>query len=264
MCIVVYMSTEGGEKEVQEGSDDVIRWSEKVEDHTLAVLEGDIEDEEDVDFESFDGRTGVAEANTERYVTDFDEEFDFADGSIEVSVERDGGLNTVEYWSEDPDVMGEFRDYLEKRVRSVEQQPMLEPYKFEDVRSDEVAKLVAAFDQEFVMDGPLPRGSNGQPRMHLQRVTDVSDENEYREDSGEETGISAQHKIPGDAEYVIEGFEDEVAGDEEIEGSFTIRPQKREVGRYTVKFRSEDADSMAYMVNASLKAIDPDKEDFPF
>ena len=228
------------------------------------MLEGEIEEEEDIDFESFDGRTGVAKTNTEKYVTDFDEEFDFGDGSIEVSDEREGSFNTLEYWSDDPEVMDEFRSYVESHIRSVEQQPHLEPYKFEDVRSDEVAELLTVFEQEFEMDGPLPSGSNGQPRMHMQRVTDLNDENEYREDTDEETGISAQHRIPGDAKYVIEGFNDEVAGAETVEGSLTIRPQKREVGRYTVKFSSEDADSVAYMVNTSLKAIDPDKEEMPF
>lgn len=249
--------------DVQKDGEDVIEWSEDLEDHTLAVLEGDLEESEDADIESFEGREGVAKINTEKYVTDFDEEFEFKGGMLELTVERSGGLNTVEYWSDDPDVMADFNDYLEERIRTVEQQPMLEPYSFEDVTSVEIADLISVYRDEFEMRGPLPRGSNGQPRMHMQRIKDLDSKNDYRKDVEEEESISAQHQIPGDAEYVIEGLD--VSGNEEVEGKVKIRPQKHDLGLYTVKFMGDDAESQAYMVNTSLKAINPDKDNmYPF
>ena len=63
------------ESQEKEETDDVIEWSEKLEDRTLAVLEGDIEDDpaSDVDdLSDFEGREGVAKANTLPYVTDFE------------------------------------------------------------------------------------------------------------------------------------------------------------------------------------------------
>jgi len=243
---------------------EVIEWSENVEDHTLAVLEGDLEEDPDADVElsDLDGREGVAKANTERYVTDFQEEFEFRGSTVYLNVERSDGLNTVEYWSDDPGVLDDFDEFLEQRVRDVEQQPYLEPYKFENVPSDEIAELVTVYRDEFDLEGPLPRGRNGQPRMHMQRVTDIRDTSEYRKDSNEdEKGLNAQHRIPGDAKYVIEGVEN---GDKQVEGKLVIRPQKHDLGLYTVKFDGENAESQAYMVNTGLKAIDPDERDsFP-
>lgn len=242
------------------GEPEVIEWEEKVEEHTLAVLEGDLEDEHGVEVDDFDGVEGVAQKNTERYITDFEEEFNFMFGKVELSVEREGGLNTLSYWSEDPQVMDDFRSFVEERVRDVEQQPYLEPYKFKEVRSDEVMELVRVFEDEFELSGPLPRGSNGQPRMHLPRVTDIDEGSEYKHESSEQ-GISGEQRFPGDAEYVIEGFDPD-AGDYgfEIEGSLEIRPQKHENGKYVVEFISEDEESLAYMVNTSLRAVDPDKQ----
>lgn len=260
------MSSTGEDGETsgsEEKENSVIEWSEQVEDHTLAVLEGDLEVEHGVDVDGFDGVRGVAKTNTESYVTDFEEDFEFEDGVLEVSVERDGGLNMVEYWSEDPEVMESFRQYVDQHVRDVEQQPMLEPYMFEDVRSDEVAELVNVFEQEFEMDGPLPRGSNGQPRIHLQRISDLRDENDYRDDA-EEKSVTAQHSFPGDARYEIEGLDPDTAGNYsfEMDGTLEIRPQKHDVGRYTVKFSSEDEEALAYMVNTSTRAIDADRDDY--
>lgn len=189
-----------------------------------------MEEDPDADLsrDDLDGREGVAKVNTEKYVTDFDESFEFRGATIELSVERDGGLNTLEYWSDDPDVLEEFDEFFQERVRSVEQQPYLEPYKFEDVTSDEVAELISVYTDEFEMEGPLPRATNGQPRMHMLRVTDLDDSSEYREDVEEDQSISAQHRIPGDAKYVIEGLE--VSGEEEVKGELEIRPQKHDLG----------------------------------
>lgn len=250
------MSSTGEEEELEEN--DVIKWDEKLEDHTLAVLEGDLEEDPKADIESFEGTEGVAKVNTEKYVTDFEEAFEFQGSTLEISVDRDGGLNTIEYWSDDPGVMAAFDEYLQDRIISEEQQPMLEPYKFEDVDSAEVAELVNVFDQEFEMEGPLPRGSNGQPRMHMLRVTDLNDDSEYKHNTNDENHVNPQDKIPGDAEYIIEGVDN--PEDMVVEGVLQIRPQKHDLGLYTVTFNGEDAESQAYMVNTSLRAIDPDKD----
>ena len=244
----------------EEVSDDVIEWSEKLEDRTLAVLEGDIEDDPASsvdDISELDGTEGVAKINSERYVTDFEVEIDFEGAVIELSVERSGGLNKLEYWSEDPHVMAAFDTYIQDRVRSVEQQPMLESYSFEDVRSDEVQELIEIYENEFELSGPLPRGSNGQPRMHILRVEDVGNENDYKH-SDEEPAITATDKIPGDAEYVVEGLAN--PGREDVEGRMEIKPQKHDTGLYTVTFISEDAESQAYMINTSLRAIEAERD----
>ena len=252
------------ESQEREETDDVIEWSEKLEDRTLAVLEGDIEDDpaSDVDdLSDFDGREGVAKANTLPYVTDFETEIDFEGAVISLNVERSGGLNKIEYWSDDPDVMGAFDTYVQDRIKSVEQEPMLESYKFEDVRSDEVQELIKVYEDEFELSGPLPRGSNGQPRMHMLRVEDVrDDENDYEHSDDEEVpAITGEDQIPGDAKYVIEGLSN--PSRENIEGELEIRPQKHDTGLYSVKFSSEDAGSQAYMINTSLRAIDAEREE---
>lgn len=244
-----------GEEALEE--ENVIKWGEKLEDHTLAVLEGDLEEDTDTSIESFEGVEGVAKVNTKKYVTDFEKEFDFQGSNIEISVERNGGLNTVEYWSDNPETMAAFNDYLEDRIKSVEQQPLLEPYKFKDVTSGEIAELVEVCGQEFEIEGPLPRASNGQPRMHMVRVTDLNNGSKYKHDSGNEDSINSQHQIPGDAEYIIEGLDN--PADIEVEGVLQIRPQKHDLGLYTVTFNGEDAESQAYMINTSLRAINPDK-----
>lgn len=244
-------------------SEDVIEWSEKLEDRTLAVLEGDIEDDlasSVDDFSDFDGTEGVAKINNEAYVTDFDAEIDFEGAVIEVSVERSGGLNTVEYWSDDPHVMAAFDTYIQDRVRSVEQQPMLDSYKFEDVRSDEVQELIEIYENEFELKGPLPRGSNGQPRMHMLRAEDVNDNgNDFKHSDQEVPAITAEDEIPGDAEYVIEGLAN--PSREDVEGKLEIKPQKHDIGLYTVTFTADDASTQAYMINTSLRAIDAERDE---
>lgn len=65
-------SEEGLDGEDVEGNteDGVIEWDESVEDHTLAVLEGDLEEDPDADLsrDELDGREGVAKVNTEKYL----------------------------------------------------------------------------------------------------------------------------------------------------------------------------------------------------
>jgi hypothetical protein len=69
---------DGEEVEVQ-SEDDVIEWSDSVEDQTLAVLEGDLEEDPvaGLSRDDLDGREGVAKVNTEKYITDFEESFEF-------------------------------------------------------------------------------------------------------------------------------------------------------------------------------------------
>mgnify|MGYP006976217576 FL=1 len=80
-----------GEDIEEKGEDGVIEWDETVEDHTLAVLEGDLEEDPDADvgLDDLDGREGVAKVNTQKYITDFEESFEFRCATVELSVERD-------------------------------------------------------------------------------------------------------------------------------------------------------------------------------
>ncbi|EGQ43426.1 MAG: hypothetical protein J07AB43_14170 [Candidatus Nanosalina sp. J07AB43] len=248
----------------EEDEKDVIEWSKELEDRTLAVLEGDLEEnpETDLDRDELDGREGVAKANTEEYVTDFEYEFVFGDGTVELSVERSGGLNNLRYWSDDPEVLDDFDEFVAERVKTVEHQPYLEPYRFKDVDSLEVAELVAAYKDEFVLDGPLPRDSNGQPRMHMQRIMDINKSKDYKHSDEEVESLNPGHKIPGDAKYEVKHLEN---GDKDVEGEVRIKPQKRDLGLYTVEFSGVNADSQAYLVNTALKAIDPgERDEMPF
>lgn len=248
----------------EEDEKDVIEWSKEIEDRTLAVLEGDLEEnpETGLDRDELDGSEGVAKANTEKYVTDFDYEFEFGEGTVELTVEREGGLNNLSYWSDDPEVLDRFDEFVAERVRTVEHQPFLEPYRFKDVSSVEVAELVAVYKDEFIVNGPLPRGSNGQPRIHMQRVMDLNNSNEYKHGDEEVESLNPGHKIPGDAKYNIEGLEN---GDRDVEGELEIKPQKRDLGLYTVEFSGSDVDSQAYLVNTALKAVDPgERNELPF
>lgn len=258
------MSSEEEALDDSKGSNDIIEWSEKLEDHTLAVLEGDIKDDPASsidDIMEFDGRKGVAKVNNTPYVTDFETEIDFEGAVIELSVERTGGLNRIKYWSNNPDVMAAFDTYIQDRVKSVEQQPMLESYKFEDVRSDEVQELIEIYENEFELNGPLPRGSNGQPRMHMLRVEDIQDdENDHKHIDEEVPPITADDQIPGDARYVVEGLSNPSQID--VDGELAIKPQKHDTGLYTVKFKGEDPESQAYMITTSLRAIDAERDEF--
>ena len=264
MIVCLCMSSEETGLDGEEGEENsVIEWSEKVEDHTLAVLEGDIEDDPASDLDDLtdlDGDQGVAKNNNLPYVTDFEAEFDFEGAKVEVSVERSGGLNTIEYWSEDPHVMAAFRNYIEERMKTVEQQPLLEAYKFEDVKSNEVQELIQVYENEFEIEGPLPRGSNGHPRMHMVRVEDM-EQNDYEQSDEEAERINATDQIPGDAKYVIDGLAN--PGEFDVEGVLEIRPQKHDTGLYTVKVDGDgDADSQAYMINTSLRVLDPERDEF--
>jgi|GEM_PF-1596040 len=246
----------------REENDGVIEWSEKLEDHTLAVLESDIQDDPASsvdDMSVFGGREGVAKVNNESYVTDFDAEIDFEGAVISLSVERSGGLNKIEYWSDNPEVMAAFDTYIQDRVKSVEQQPMLGTYRFQGVKSNEIRELVEIVENEFEFDGPLPRSSNGQPRVNMVRVEDVlGDENDYKHTDDEELVITADDQIPEDAKYVIGGLSNPSPHD--VEGVLEIKPQKHDLGLYTVKFKGEDAESQAYMINTSLRAIDAERD----
>lgn len=259
------MSSQRGNDEVSggEGSEDIIPWEQEVEDRTLATLQRDLEEDPESEFnrDELEGRKGKAGEEPEEFVTGFEEEFEIGGHEVYISVERQGGLNSIEYWSENPDVMEVFDDYVEERKVGTEQDPILEPYKFDDVPSDEVAELVTLYYEEFETSGPLPRGSNGEARMHMQRVTDIDDSSEYRRDGEEQQpSLNEHHTFPGDAEIAVDGLEQ---GDEEVSGVLRISPQKRDRGLYTVSLDGESPEAQAYLVNTALKVLEPQDRESP-
>jgi hypothetical protein len=260
------MSSQRGNDEVPDGNgyEDVISWEQEVEDRTLVTLQRDLEKDPESGFDRNDleGTKGKLKGEPGEFVTEFEEEFEIGGHEVYISVERQGGLNSLEYWSESPDLMEVFDEYVEERKVETEQDPILEPYKFDDVPSNEVAELVSLYYEEFETTGPLARGSNGEPRMHMQRVTDIEDSNEYRRDEEQQPSLNKHHTFPGDAEIAVEGIEDEI-GDEEVSGVLRISPQKRERGLYTVSLDGDSPESQAYLVNTALRVLEPQDRESP-
>lgn len=258
------------EAESEEEVDGIV-WERELEDDSLAEAQERLEQQFGVDFEASDhGEKGFSRESSLPFYTDVEDTIEFFGKEVEISIERSGGLNTVEFWADDLDIMEAVDMYFEKYTASNGGEPMLEPYKYKEVRDTEVLSLLSDFSDNFTLYGPQERPGNGQPRIYPVRRAHMDDEILTEDDTvvlgqvqeeedverGEVTEASydgSEGYVPGDAQFEVTDPEEL---DEDIEGKISVSPVKRETGLYKVKLLSEEEKSLTYLINQAAKTLE--------
>ncbi|MFB6241232.1 MAG: hypothetical protein ABEJ36_00320 [Candidatus Nanosalina sp.] len=259
-----------------------VSWEHELEDDALAEAQAKIENEFGADFEEMDpGMKGIAQRNNLPFYTDVEDTMEFLGEEVEISIERSGGLNTVEFWVDDPEMMEAVDHYFEKYTSSNGGEAMLEPYVYEEVKDTKVRDLLADFSEHFQMKGPERRPGNGQPRIHPVRREHMEDEHLGEMEYGREDELVLQEPeeneaecgeveeaeytgregyIPGDAQFQIEGLDvEEEPVDHEVDGRLSIKPLSRETGFYDLKLKSEDQRSLTYLINRAARTLEGER-----
>lgn len=256
-----------------------VSWEHELEDDALAEAQTKMEKEFGADFEDMDpGMKGISRRNNQPFYTEVEGTVEFLGEEIEISIERSGGLNTVEFWVDDPEMMEAVDMYFDRYTASNGGEAMLEPYEYEEVKDTQVRELLSDFSRHFDMKGPERRPGNGQPRIypvrrehmnedHLNEL-DHGDDDELVLQETESTGATGREieeatytgregYIPGDAQFLIEGLDvEEEPVDHEVDGRLTIKPTKRETGLYDLKLKSEEQRSLTYLINRAAKTLE--------
>lgn len=257
-----------------------VSWERELEDDALAEAQAKLENEFGADFEEVDhGQKGFAQRNNLPFYTDVEDTVKFLGQEIEVSIEREGGLNTVEFWVDDVELMEAFDMYLDKYTSSNGGEAMLEPYEYEEVKDTDVRELLVDFSNHFTLEGPERRPGNGQPRIYpirrehmdddyfsesqhgtdgqevkLEQMLEAEEEETVRGEVTEQEYTGNEGYIPGDAQFHVSEPETEL--DFELEGRVSIKPVKRETGQYDVKLKSEDRRSLTYLINRAARTLE--------
>jgi hypothetical protein len=238
-----------------------IRWEKELEDDSLAIVQEKIRNEFGTDFETLDyDLKGFSKENSLPFYSDLEGEIRFNGDQYEIEIERSGGLNEFEFWTDDPQALELLDAFLEEHAASNGGDEMLEPYKYEQIRDVDVNELLDVFSQRFKVRGPERRPGNGQPRTYPVRREHLDNSDDYlhkesdetltlgdAEDIDEENYSDTQEFVPGDARFILE--HDEEKSDIEVEGEVTIKPEKREKGKYRISLVGEDRVSLQYLIN---------------
>lgn len=256
-----------------------VTWEHELEDDALAEAQAKIENEFGNNFEELDpGMKGFAKRNNLPFYTGVEGSIEFLGEEVEISVERNGGLNTVEFWVDDPEMMEALDLYFEKYTSSNGDEAFLEPYKYEEVKDTTVRDLLTDFSRHFEMKGPVRRPGNGQPRIYPIRREHMDEDHLGELDYGEEEILlqetsekdtergktpEAEYNgregyIPGDAQFRIEEIDTETDLNTEINGKVSITPVKRETGLYNLKLHSDSQEALTYLINRAAKNIEQD------
>ena len=258
------------EAEKQQGPEG-LTWEQELEDQALAEAQEKLEDEFDTDFEDIDHeKKGFSRTDNQPFYTEVEDTIEFMGAEVELSITREGGLNTVEYWVDDQDMMEALDMFFEKYTASNGGETMLEPYKYKEIKDTEVLDLLDDFSDHFQLMGPQKRPGNGQPREYPIRRTHM--EENYGPEESEEVLLTAEDEqetergdlteafyngkegyIPGDALFQVSDPEEV---DEGIEGELSISPMKRETGMYNVKLKAEEKKSLTYLINQAAKTLE--------
>lgn len=242
--------------EEKEEDFDGIKWEEELEDDTLATVQRKLENEFNADFENSDFDKKGFSSDAIPFYTGLSETFEFWNDreteEIDLSIQREGEMNTVEYWADDGAVMESFQDYLTEHSKSSKGQ-MLEPYKIKRVSDVEVLRLLGSMEQRFDMEGPERNPGNGETRIYPVMLENLDNEDstptvpdgEVTIEEEDESDYAGQvYFLPGDAKFQLEG---ETPESFEVDGEISIRPQKRERGLYKIEINAEDRQSMLYL-----------------
>lgn len=261
-----------------------IPWERELEDDSLAEAQARLETEFGAEFEESDHELkGFARENSMPFYTGVSDTIDFKGEEVELTVEREGGLNKVEFWTDNHEVMETMDNFFEDYEASHGGEVSVEPYKFNNVKDVELLDFLVDVTHYFEVEGPYRRPGNGQPRIHPVRRPNISETDDntiiigdehasdgYNDDqeSGEPleddivTYQGDELFVPGDAELHVVGLreEDESKPDyiSELDdiGKISIRPEKRSKDSYRVSVKSEDPDSLNYLIERSRDTLE--------
>ncbi len=252
--------SESEKKEDFEG----ISWEKELEDDSLATVQEKIRNEFGTDFENLDyDSKGFSKRNSLPFYSDLEGEINFNGKVYHIDIERSGGLNQFEFWTDDSEALEIMDTFLEEHAASNGGEEMLEPYKYEQIRDTKVLELLDVFDRRFEIRGPERRPGNGQPRIYPVRREHLDDSGDYLHSESETTHVLGEleedeelengqygdetNYVPGDARFFLE-LEDEDM-DIEVSGEICIKPEKREKGKYGISLSAEDRTSLQYLIN---------------
>lgn len=243
-----------------------VKWEKELEDDSLATVQEKMRNEFEIDFEELDyNQKGFSKRNSLPFYSDLEGEIEFNRENYQIEIERSGGLNTFEFWTDDSDSLEIMDSFLEEHAASNGGEEMLEPYKYGEIHDTEVIELLDQFDQRLEVLGPERRPGNGQPRIypvrreHLDDSDDSLDNDsetipvigELEEDAENKGYSEEQGYVPGDARFFLEQEEENI----EISGEIRIKPEKRETGKYKINLRAEDRQSLDYLINIAEETL---------
>lgn len=247
-----------------------ISWEYTLEDRSLAEAQRKLELEFGVDFEGVNhGEKGLISENGLPFYAEVDDTVTVFGEEVDISVERDNGLNTVSLWVDDPEVMDNIDEYFEQFTDSNDGEPMVEPYKFRGRADTDVLKLLVDFTDHFSMEGPTARPGNGQVREAPIRRENMSREfgigelgETVLEDGEEEPNYTGREVyIPGDSEFDVLGIQEDrpeylLDGDFNVSGKIRISPVNMDSGVYRIEVDGDDKESQNYMINRAARTLD--------
>lgn len=232
--------------ESEEETQDIIPWTEELGEENLSELERKLEQETRIDFEDSDfEKKGVSEQNGKNFYFGLTETVELFEDDVEVTIKKEDSTYRVEYWSNTPEVLELFREYISDFIEENDGGVLLEPYKIEDLTDVELSYILDTLEQDLDVEGPLPRSGKG----NAKRYPVLADNLDTKGVDGYSTKAFS---VLGDGMYEIDGL---VNGPSEIdvEGKVIIMPQKRDNGLYKVKAKGKDMESTGYIVDTILK-----------
>ena len=274
--------SEAEEEQETEG----IPWERELEDDSLAEAQARLETEFGADFEESDYELkGFARENSLPFYTDVSDNIELNGEEVDLTVERNGGLNKVEFWADDREVMETMDSFFEDYEASHGGEVSVEPYKFDNVQDIDLLDFLVDVTHHFEIEGPYRRPGNGQPRIHPVRRPNISETDDntiiigeedisYSEEGqeGEEieedlpedivTYQGDELFVPGDAELHVVGIREEDGSEpdyiREVDdiGRISIKPEKRSKDRYRVSVKSENPDSLNYLIERSRDKLE--------
>lgn len=244
-----------------------ISWEKELEDDSLAIVQEKIRNEFGTDFETLDyDSKGFSKRNSLPFYSDLEGEIRFNGDQYNIGIERSGGLNEFEFWTDDPQALELLDAFLEEHAASNGGEEMLEPYKYEQIPDVDVNELLDVFNQRFNVRGPERRPGNGQPRTYPVRREHLDNSDDYLHKESDETSIlgdaedideenysDTQEFVPGDARFFLEYDEEKL--DIKVKGEVTIKPEKREKGKYGISLVGEDRVSLQYLINIAEETL---------
>lgn len=256
------MSEEAEQEQDYEG----VPWEEDLEDDTLAIVQQELENHYDLDFSELDfGKKGFTSEGLPFY-TDLEVEFELRSNGrteeVELYIERDDEMNTVEFWADSGETMQEFREHLDTHSKESKGR-MLEPYKIKNLKDREILSLLGSLEDRYELEGPDRNPQKGETRSYPVRLKDL-EEGEYLFDAGEEEEIRLEEDereyspensfLPGEAEFQVRG---EAPGEIEIDAILRIREQRAQRGLYKIEIDADFEDrhsqtALAYDVERVL------------
>lgn len=243
-----------------------IKWDQELEDDSLATLQRRLEVEFEADFESsqyeqkgFSKQTGLP------FYTDCGQTIRFNNKEVVIGVERTEDANSLEFWVDDSETMELFDEFVGMHAIAQDEGPVFEPYRYRRKSGAEVRDLLVSFSDHFQLEGPERRPGNGKVRLHPLKQENIVSEDKYlygdtvqqiNENSGA-VYTGNEMYIPGDAQFQIEGLQEQDPADLEITGELRIKPKsKRKNGIYNIEIEADEEHSLMYLINHASSVIE--------